>query len=150
LEVFQLMGQGMPTSDLARTLHLSVKTIASHRANMMLKLNIQTSHDLVCYALQFAQDRSALTGEDAVGSATKPSIRSELRHHLSQALELQRRARVMHATWGHLLGLKRLGRKDPGDERRRLLLRFSTGFRDAAGNRMAYELPQLRSSSDRT
>ncbi len=55
LEVFQLIGRGFGTREIATALHLSVKTIASHRENMKLKLNLKSSSALVQHAIHWAQ-----------------------------------------------------------------------------------------------
>lgn len=50
LEVFRLIGQGKRTADIAKRLHLSVKTIETYRDRIRQKLNISTGADLVHYA----------------------------------------------------------------------------------------------------
>ena len=58
-EVFQLISQGIRTSDIATRLHLSVKTVEVHRANIKQKLNLSTATDLVRFAVRWldAQER---------------------------------------------------------------------------------------------
>jgi len=58
-EVFQLISQGIGTSDIATRLHLSVKTVEVHRANIKQKLNLSTATDLVRFAVRWldAQER---------------------------------------------------------------------------------------------
>lgn len=53
LEVLQLMGQGLSTKIIASTLHVSVKTIDSHYANIKMKLNLTNSHALIQYAVKW-------------------------------------------------------------------------------------------------
>jgi DNA-binding NarL/FixJ family response regulator len=55
LEVFQLIGRGFGTREIANALHLSVKTIASHRENIKVKLNLKSSSALVQHAIHWAQ-----------------------------------------------------------------------------------------------
>jgi DNA-binding NarL/FixJ family response regulator len=55
LEVFSLIGQGHGTRPIADKLHLSVKTIESHRAHIKEKLNLQTATELVHHAIQWVQ-----------------------------------------------------------------------------------------------
>ncbi len=55
LEVFELLGRGRTTRQVAETLNLSVKTIESHRANLKKKLNIKTAPDLVRQAVLWVQ-----------------------------------------------------------------------------------------------
>lgn len=52
-EVFQLISQGLGTSDIATRLRLSVKTVEVHRANIKQKLNLSTATDLVRYAVRW-------------------------------------------------------------------------------------------------
>lgn len=52
-EVFQLIGRGKGTRDIAELLHLSVKTVEVHRANLKKKLELKTAHDLVHYAIRW-------------------------------------------------------------------------------------------------
>jgi len=54
-EVFQLIGQGRGTRDIAEHLHLSVKTVEVHRANIKQKLNLKTATDLVRHAVRWAE-----------------------------------------------------------------------------------------------
>ena len=53
-EVFQLIGMGQTTRSIAEQLHLSVKTVEVHRANIKAKLKINTANDLVRYAVRWA------------------------------------------------------------------------------------------------
>ncbi|MFT5658827.1 MAG: DNA-binding NarL/FixJ family response regulator [Gammaproteobacteria bacterium] len=46
LEVFDLIGQGMPVSSMASHLNLSVKTIETHQSHIKKKLGLATSHEL--------------------------------------------------------------------------------------------------------
>ena len=52
LEVFEMIGRGKGTSEIARLLHLSVKTIEGYRANIKAKLGLKSALELVRYALQ--------------------------------------------------------------------------------------------------
>jgi DNA-binding NarL/FixJ family response regulator len=56
-EVFQLIGQGMGTRDVAEQLHLSIKTVEVHRANIKAKLEIKTATDLVRCAVRWADSQ---------------------------------------------------------------------------------------------
>jgi DNA-binding NarL/FixJ family response regulator len=55
LEVFQLIGQGHGTRQIAEELHLSVKTIESYRAHIKDKLKLKNATELVRYAIQWVQ-----------------------------------------------------------------------------------------------
>jgi DNA-binding NarL/FixJ family response regulator len=54
-EVFQLIGQGKSTRDIAQSLHLSIKTIEVHRVNIKRKLNLKTANDLVSHAIRWTE-----------------------------------------------------------------------------------------------
>jgi len=51
LEVFEMIGRGKSTREIAEALHLSVKTIESHRAHIKEKLGLETGTELVRYAV---------------------------------------------------------------------------------------------------
>lgn len=51
-EVLQMVAEGLKTRDIAERLNLSVKTVESHRRNMMKKLNIFTIAGLTKFAIQ--------------------------------------------------------------------------------------------------
>lgn len=55
LEVFQLIGQGHSTREIADVLHLSVKTIESYREHIKNKLNLPSGRDLNRHAIQWVQ-----------------------------------------------------------------------------------------------
>lgn len=59
LEIFQLIGQGKGTRDIAETLHISVKTIDVHRANIKAKLKLQSASELIRYAVRWAESKGA-------------------------------------------------------------------------------------------
>jgi DNA-binding NarL/FixJ family response regulator len=55
LEVFNLIGQGHGTRQIAEELHLSIKTIESHRAHIKEKLNLKNATELVQHAIQWRE-----------------------------------------------------------------------------------------------
>jgi DNA-binding NarL/FixJ family response regulator len=55
LEVFNLIGQGHGTRQIAEQLHLSIKTIESHRAHIKEKLNLKNATELVQHAIQWRE-----------------------------------------------------------------------------------------------
>ncbi len=57
LEVFTLVGQGMSTRRIAKHLHLSVKTIETHREHIKHKLNLESSHELIHRAVQWTMEQ---------------------------------------------------------------------------------------------
>lgn len=57
LEVFQLIGQGKGTRDVADALHLSVKTVDVHRANIKAKLKLNSASELIRYAVRWTESQ---------------------------------------------------------------------------------------------
>jgi DNA-binding NarL/FixJ family response regulator len=58
LEVLQLMGRGMGTSQIADKLCLSVKTIETYREHLKLKLNLSSGQELLRYAIEWSLAQS--------------------------------------------------------------------------------------------
>ncbi len=59
LEVFELIGRGLGTRDIAKELHRSVKTIETHRENIKKKLNLQDANELRRHAFVWTQEQLA-------------------------------------------------------------------------------------------
>lgn len=57
-EIFQLIGQGKGTREMAGQLLLSVKTVEVHRANIRKKLRLKTGADVVHYAIRWLQSQA--------------------------------------------------------------------------------------------
>jgi DNA-binding NarL/FixJ family response regulator len=57
-EVFQHIGLGTGTREIAEKLHLSVKTIEVHRANIKEKLGLKRSTELMRYAVRWVDSQS--------------------------------------------------------------------------------------------
>ncbi len=55
LEVYQLIGQGFGTREIAGKLHISVKTVENHRAHIKEKLNLKSAIELVQQATLWLQ-----------------------------------------------------------------------------------------------
>lgn len=55
LEIFQLIGEGLTTSLIAKNLHLSIKTVEGYRANIRTKLNLKDNMELIRQAVRWAQ-----------------------------------------------------------------------------------------------
>ena len=53
LEVLQFLGQGHGTRQIAKRLHLSIKTIYSYREHLKEKLNLGNANELVLYAVRW-------------------------------------------------------------------------------------------------
>lgn len=51
-EVLQLMAEGHPTADIAERLHISRKTVETHRKSMMLKLELYSVAELTKFAVR--------------------------------------------------------------------------------------------------
>ena len=51
-EVLQLMSEGHSTKEIARQLHISVKTVETHRRHVMRKLDIFSVAELTKYAIR--------------------------------------------------------------------------------------------------
>ena len=58
-EIFQMVGQGKVTREIAEHLHLSVKTVEVHRANIKQKLKLKNGAELVRYAIRWVEGRIA-------------------------------------------------------------------------------------------
>ena len=50
-QIFQLIAGGKSVSDIAGQLNLSVKTVSTHKANVLQKMNMSTQAELIRYAL---------------------------------------------------------------------------------------------------
>ncbi len=53
LQVLNLIGRGLGTRQIAEQLHLSVKTVENYREHLKTKLKLQTSSELVRYAVRW-------------------------------------------------------------------------------------------------
>ncbi len=51
-EVFRLLAAGTSVTEIGGRLNLSVKTVSTHKANLMQKLGLQNAADLVRYAIK--------------------------------------------------------------------------------------------------
>lgn len=59
-EVFQLIGQGRTTRDIASHLRVSVKTVEAHRVNIKQKLGVQTAPELIRFAVRWVETRATV------------------------------------------------------------------------------------------
>ena len=66
-EVLQLVAEGLTTKDIAAKLHISVKTVETHRKQIMDKLEIRSVAELTKYAV-----REGLTSLDVSGRSVPP------------------------------------------------------------------------------
>jgi len=53
-EVFLLIVKGVAITDIAEQLHLSVKTVSTHKARLLQKMNMSNQAELIRYALDHA------------------------------------------------------------------------------------------------
>jgi len=51
-EIIQLLAEGRSNKEIATLIHLSVKTVETHRSNLMRKLGLHSLSDLIHYALR--------------------------------------------------------------------------------------------------
>ena len=51
-EVLQLIAEGRSTKDIANSLHISIKTVETHRKNIMEKANLHSVAELTKYAIR--------------------------------------------------------------------------------------------------
>lgn len=64
LEVFHLIGQGLSSREIARTLHLSIKTIGTYRERIKEKLNLRHANELVRYAVYWEKSCNTANFDD--------------------------------------------------------------------------------------
>lgn len=57
LDVFELIGEGLKTGEIAEKLHLSVKTVESYREQIKTKLKLESASELAQYAIQWSRNR---------------------------------------------------------------------------------------------
>jgi len=57
LQVFELIGEGVATGQIAEQLNLSVKTIETHQAHIKKKLGLGSAHELTQRAIRWVMDQ---------------------------------------------------------------------------------------------
>jgi DNA-binding NarL/FixJ family response regulator len=57
-EVFEALGEGLSSHEIAKKLHLSAKTVDAHRANIKTKLNINTTAELISFSARWTATQS--------------------------------------------------------------------------------------------
>jgi DNA-binding NarL/FixJ family response regulator len=62
LQVLSLIGRGLSSRQAAESLHVSVKTVESHRQSLKRKLNLTTNAQLLQYSLQWYASRASNAG----------------------------------------------------------------------------------------
>lgn len=61
LEVANLIGNGIPTREIATKLHISIKTVETHRAHIKRKLNIENATQLVQFCVRWVEECRSLS-----------------------------------------------------------------------------------------
>lgn len=69
LEVVTLIGSGLATREIAAGLHVSVKTVETHRAHIKTKINLNTGTQLVQFCVRWVEDSKRL---EAVPESNPP------------------------------------------------------------------------------
>ncbi len=57
-QVFQLIGQGLSTKEIAHKLSVSAKTVEVHRVNIKQKLNVGTAPELIRFAVRWVESQN--------------------------------------------------------------------------------------------
>jgi DNA-binding NarL/FixJ family response regulator len=58
-EVFQLLGEARTNREIAEQLHLSPKTVETHRLSLLRKLKLKTSAELMRFAIQYVEKEAS-------------------------------------------------------------------------------------------
>lgn len=58
LEIVNMIGSGLPTREIAGKLHISIKTVESHRARIKEKLGLQNAIQLVQFCVRWVEEGS--------------------------------------------------------------------------------------------
>jgi two-component system response regulator NreC len=61
--VLTLIGRGLGTREVAERLYISVKTVEAHKERLKEKLKLQSSTELVRFAVQFTLDQGNAGGK---------------------------------------------------------------------------------------
>ena len=56
--VFEALGEGLSSHEIAKKLHLSAKTVDAHRANIKTKLKINTTAELISFSARWTATQS--------------------------------------------------------------------------------------------
>jgi Response regulator containing a CheY-like receiver domain and an HTH DNA-binding domain len=51
-EVLRMIASGKAVGDIAEEIHLSVATVSTYRARILLKMNMNTTAELIRYAIE--------------------------------------------------------------------------------------------------
>jgi DNA-binding NarL/FixJ family response regulator len=75
LQILHLIGKGMSTRETAKSLHLSIKTVESHRQRLKTKLCLNTGTQLVQYAINWFAGQDAARRDYLPGAAPAAALR---------------------------------------------------------------------------
>jgi DNA-binding CsgD family transcriptional regulator len=56
-EIYRLLGQGKEPHDIARVLHLSIKTVDTHRMHIRQKLGLRNATELIHHATRWVGEQ---------------------------------------------------------------------------------------------
>jgi DNA-binding NarL/FixJ family response regulator len=59
LEILELIGKGRDVREIARALHISAKTVETHRAHIKEKLNLKNARQVARFAVQWLEGQAA-------------------------------------------------------------------------------------------
>ena len=76
MHIFQLLGSGLGTRQIAQSLGLSVKTIESHRENIKHKLHVRSSGELRVRAAKWVEQRFSAERPVSHSAVRQPELRS--------------------------------------------------------------------------
>jgi DNA-binding NarL/FixJ family response regulator len=74
MHVFHLLGSGVGNTQIAKSLHLSVKTIESHRENIKHKLDLSCSRDLIACAKKYVEETFLPAAKGALAIRGKKKV----------------------------------------------------------------------------
>ena len=74
MHIFNLLGSGLGNTQIAQSLHLSVKTIESHRENIKRKLDLSCSRDLVACARKYVEETFLPAAKGALAIRGKKKV----------------------------------------------------------------------------
>jgi DNA-binding NarL/FixJ family response regulator len=66
LEIVNLIGDGLPTREIAARLFLSIKTVETHRVHIKRKLNLANATQLVQFCVRWVEENKAASQESAL------------------------------------------------------------------------------------
>ena len=83
-EVFQMIGDGYATHEIAERLHLSMKTVASHREHIKQKLDFKSGEELMRFAIHWQRHRDSKPASLAERAALPQQAKKDVRRSKSR------------------------------------------------------------------